>query len=284
MVTATTFEELVEFAESTDPLIIQVCGALGSGGNERINLGSNKTLVGVGVRPTLQSTLNLSGVQNVIVRNLFVRVIDPTPLDTAEDLRDDTSVDGISVRRSNHVWLDHLDIANSTDGNLDITEQSDYVTVSWTRFWYPTQAQRDAHRFSNLIGSSDTNPADMGTLKVTMHHNWWGDRVRERMPRTRYGDIHIFNNLYTSDDANYCVRAGVQSRMLVEGNYFLGVSEPIDLDGGSVLEQNNVFDRVQDLVPGVGPGFEPLYDYTLDEATELPRMIAEGAGAVLPFD
>ena len=35
-----------------------------------------------------------------------------------------------------HIWYDHLNIWDSTDGSLDITNQSNYQTVSWTKFWY----------------------------------------------------------------------------------------------------------------------------------------------------
>src|SRR5207244_527288 len=110
------------------------------------------------------------------------------------------------VRRSHHLWFDHLDISDSSDGNLDITDQSNYVTVSFSKFWYRDKNQ--PHRFSNLIGSDDAIVADEGLLKVTWHHNWWADNVFERMPRTRHGDIHVFDNYYTSTGNSYCIQAG----------------------------------------------------------------------------
>lgn len=88
---------------------------------------------------------------------------------------------------------------------MDMNLNTDYVTVSWTRFSYssmrtdPEQGS-SGHRFSNLIGSSDS---DSGDYRITFHHNWWAENVDQRMPRTRFGDIHVFNNLFTSSGNSY---------------------------------------------------------------------------------
>ena len=39
-------------------------------------------------------------------------------------------------KASHHVWFDHDDISDGSDGNLDITHASDYITISWTKFHY----------------------------------------------------------------------------------------------------------------------------------------------------
>ena len=54
---------------------------------------------------------------------------------------------------------------------------------------------------------------DTGRLKVTWHHNHWVERVIERMPRVRFGQVHVFNNYFASPDNNYCVRAGRGARL-----------------------------------------------------------------------
>ena len=118
--------------------------------------------------------------------------------------------DAVEVRGSHHVWFDHVDVSDGSDGNLDITQGSDYVTVSFSKFWYSGTGRE--HRFSNLIGSADNNPIDEGKLKVTWHHNWWAENADQRMPRTRYGLIHVFNNLYTSSNNSYCANAGFQAQ------------------------------------------------------------------------
>ena len=94
-----------------------------------------------------------------------------------------------------HVWFDHCDISDGTDGNLDITNGSDFVTISWTKFHYTPRTDpsgndstgAEGHRFSNLIGSADNVPGDVGHLNITWHHDWWADNVNQRMPRSRPG-------------------------------------------------------------------------------------------------
>jgi pectate lyase len=260
VVLATTIEQLEAYGMRAESLIIEVCGTLGTG-LEELGLGSNKTIVGVGASPTIAASFDIDDAHNIVIKNLFVRGANP---------------DGIALRRSHHVWIDHVDIADSSDGNLDVTDQSNYVTISYSKFWYSTRTQQ--HRFSNLIGSGDDNLEDRGLLKVTLHHNWWADNVTERMPRARYGDIHVFNNYYSSSGNNYCIQAGREARMLVEGNYFTGVKEPLVIAGGELVEQGNVFDGTVGVAPSHGAAFQPPYAYQLEDPCSVPVTVMQNAG------
>ena len=104
------------------------------------------------------------------------------------------------------------------------------------------------HRYSNLVGGTD-NPStfdDANALNVTWHHNWWADNVVERQPRIRFGQNHLYNNLWTSDD-NYCVRAGIDAKVLLEGNVFDGVKTPHEFNNtddqgtSNITSTNNVY-------------------------------------------
>ena len=53
-----------------------------------------------------------------------------------------------------------------------------------------------------------------------MHHNWYAKNVIERMPRVRYGQVHVFNNYYSSDRTNYVIGVGVEAQILLEASYF----------------------------------------------------------------
>ena len=71
-----------------------------------------------------------------------------------------------------------------------------------------------------LIGSSDSRVADRGTLRVTIHHNWFQD-IGQRAPRVRYGQVHVYNNLYTqttSEGFGYFWGVGRESALYVENN------------------------------------------------------------------
>src|SRR4029077_12714759 len=136
--------------------------------------------------------------------------------------------DAFTITNSaHHVWIDHCSISDGSDGNLDITDGSDYITISWTKFWYSAQRTGD-HQFCNLIGAADDVSSDVDHFKVTFHHDWWADNVAERMPRVRYGQVHVFNNLYTAAGNHYCIGVGVDANLLVENNAFVGVQTPVE--------------------------------------------------------
>ncbi len=190
---------------------------------------------------------------------------------------------------------------DGTDGNLDITNDADFVTVSWTKFAYTPRTDNDGsdstgaagHRFSNLVGGSDAAPTDWPNtrpLNVTWHHDWWADGVVERQPRVRYGRNHLFNNYYDSGDADYCVRAGIEASLLLEANYFDGVDSPHQFN--STANEQTAFialgmdDRVNTYVStsgdeakdGGGTEFTPPYDYQVAAASEVPATVQANAG------
>ncbi len=73
------------------------------------------------------------------------------------------------------------------DGQLDITNGSDYVTASWNRF--------TDHDKTMLIGSTNNPSQDLGKLRVTVHHNHF-ENTLQRLPRVRFGQVHVYNNYY----------------------------------------------------------------------------------------
>jgi len=197
-------------------------------------LGSDATLVGAwfDIRPA-----NGSGSQpmNVIIRNLsFEDAADCFPEWSPDDGPTgnwNSQYDAISVRNATHVWIDHnrfadVRILDETqpillgrkvqvhDGLVDITNESDFVTVSWNVF--------ASHDKTMLIGNSDGALADAGKLHVTLHHNFF-DGVGQRTPRVRYGQVHVYNNVYRATmHTNYHSSWGVglESRIYAENNYF----------------------------------------------------------------
>jgi len=222
--------------------------------------------------------------------------------DCSKDPSFDSSVgcssgqDLITVQNdAHHIWFDHCDISDGTDGNLDITNGANYVTVSWTKFHYTPRTDNvgddstgaSGHRYSNLVGGSDSKTSDAGKLNITWHHNWWADNVVERQPRVRFGKNHIFNNLYTSSTSNYCVRAGIEAQILLESNVFSGVKDPHEFNSTSdqgtayITVKDNVYNNVSGTkdTGGGGTAFtDPPYDYTPDATTSLQTAIQNGAG------
>ncbi len=252
-----------------------------------IEVGSNVTIYGyqgaIIAQPTTGSAMKLSGSSNVIIRNLKFKGI---------GAHDDDDEDCLQVNHeSKNVWIDHVDIYDGHDGNLDITNASDYVTISWTKFSYTSAST--GHQFSNLIGNSKTKTSDRGHLNVTIHHTWWADGVKERMPRVRFGKVHVANNLFDSKDASHCVRAAVEANIRIEKNVFIGVQKALDLytsDGAITAAQmiGNYEENVKKQQAGTGTAFTPPYTMSLTDvstqakAYALRDSIKLYAGATLP--
>jgi pectate lyase len=273
-VVVSSLEELVSAVAGTNPAVIRLARSISGA----VAIGSHKTIEGApGV--VFQGHLELAGSVNVIVRGLTVRgynCVDRSPCKRGAD--------AVSVTAAaHHIWFDHCDISDGSDGNLDITHRSDYVTVSWTKFWYSSR-RAAGHQYSNLISSSDAAIEDAGYLRVTFHHNWWAENVMERMPRVRFGRIHVFNNLYTCAGNQYCIGLGIDSHILAENNAFLGVQNPINSfefsnDQSVLISRGNLFQDTVGTTEGKGSAvFVPPYPYRLAAADTVQAAVTSGAG------
>ncbi len=276
-VTVTTLAALNSVAGGTTPAVIYVKGVLAAGS---VKVGSNKTIAGI-CGAELHGHVDMSGSVNVIFRNL--KVIGYNCSDSPTECR--SGADAITVvSGAHHIWFDHDDISDGSDGNLDITNGSDLVTVSWTKFSYSTKRTdpvtgTTGHRFSNLIGAADGLAEDVGHLNITWHHDWWADNVAERMPRSRDGKIHVVNNLYTAAGNDYCTNSGSLSSLLVENNVYIGVNNPLQEDAnGNMLSRNNVFTSTTGSTTSGGTGFAPPYTLAPDPTTNLEATIRAQAG------
>jgi pectate lyase len=301
-IVVTTLAQLQDAVEGTNPAVIHVRGELTPGD---IDVGSNKTIIGL-CGAEINGHVEIREAVNVIVRN--ITIVGYGEGNCALDPGFDSSVgcssgdDAVIIQRnSHHVWFDHVAVRDGTDGNLDITNAADFVTISWTKFSYTPRTDNigddstgaAGHRYSNLVGGTD-NPDefdDANALNVTWHHNWWADNVVERQPRIRFGQNHLFNNYYSSATSNYCIRAGIESALLIEGNVFEGSRDPHEFNntadegsanislGATNLYINTIGNQQTD---GDGPPFlDPPYDYRLDAAAAVRAAVtsaATGAG------
>jgi pectate lyase len=204
-----------------------------------IRLKNNTTLIGDGANAGfVNGHIILSNVSQVIIRNLKIQnpcdvepIFDPTDGATGNW---NAAYDAIGISGSDHIWIDHnsftdapvtdnfLPIENGHvkqchDGAVDITNASDYVTVSYNVF--------GEHDKNNLIGSSPTATADEGKLRVTFSNNVFR-AIQSRAPRVRFGQVHLFNNYYTGSKTadvyknSYSVGPGANAKILSNANVF----------------------------------------------------------------
>lgn len=291
----------------------------------RIRIPANTTIVGVtpdaglrgawfDIRPS-----STSGNQpmNVIIRNLtFTDTFDCFPQWSPTDgaLGNWNALyDAISVRNATHVWIDHnsfADVATADatlpqyfgriyqvhDGLVDITNESDLVTISWNRF--------NDHDKAMLVGSSDNATADRGKLRITLHHNLFED-LGQRVPRVRYGRVHVYNNHYKlSDEAaashfGYSWGVGVESAIYAENNHFrVGDTVTPDLfmdrfnglaihatgslrngvSANSAVDVLAAFNAANGTTLGSDVGWTPVLHGAIEPTRDVPVSVIQSAG------
>lgn len=274
-VTVSNAADFKYYAREDSPYIIEVSGTidLASIGG-KVNIKPNKTIRGVGSNPTIIGNLAFEDdypVANVIIEELNIT----NPDDYGEG-------DGITIKWVSDIFITRCTVYDCPDGCIDITRESDYITVSWCKFYYYDPPDPD-HRFVNLIGGGDSHTGDEGKLHITFHHNWWSTMCHERMPRVRYGQVHVYNNYYNCNGNNYCIRSDIKSQLLIQNNYFDHVDEAIEKkdDPTALIEASgNIFDGCTGAMDdGDDDVFDPPYSYSLDSASSVPSIVMAEAGA-----
>lgn len=278
-----------------------------------VRVPSRTTLVGVAPGAGFTGgMLLLEGVEDIIVRQLHLSdAYDHFPAwDPKDNARGEwnSEYDNLSLRNARRVWVDHCSFDDGQrpdrdepqrlgrrvqkhDGLLDITRQSDFVTVSWNHF--------RQHDKTSLVGGGDGAVADDGRLRVTYHHNHWED-VKERAPRVRYGRVHLYNNLHTVSDAaayGYSIGVGVRSRIVAQGNAWwvpegLPAARLLRWWGGSALADDGSLRNGQPLdllatLRAAHPerrfeadvGWRPHLAAELEAAATAAPRVRQGAGA-----
>jgi len=211
-----------------------------------LNVGNNTSIYGVDEKSHLQDIfLNIQRADQVIVRHLTV----DTPRDffSEWDPTDgihgswNAAFTGIAIENSTNVWIDNVHITDGEhsvieagkkfgsyielhDGALDIWRGADYVTISNCRF--------SNHQKTMLIGSSDNMKTDIGKFHITLYNNVF-ENCKERLPRVRFGKVHVFNNYYysTTDSENpyNSLSSEYYNDPNVFANYFIGLGVECDI-------------------------------------------------------
>lgn len=208
-VTVTNLTDFKAAARSTSPLIIMVSGNFT--GTGMIDVLSNKTIIGVNGATLNGIGLALYRVNNIIIKNLKINKV--------------VGGDGITIKEtSHHIWVDHCEIWQDRNNGWDyydelieVTDRSNYVTISNNKF-------HDSH-IALLIGSGDLQTTDIGFLKVTMYGNYFYN-ISERQPSTRFGYMHVFNNYYYNG-SGYTIGATMGATVRTDNNYFENQANPI---------------------------------------------------------
>ncbi|MFD2162290.1 T9SS type A sorting domain-containing protein [Paradesertivirga mongoliensis] len=288
-VTVRTAAELADAINGSKSVIL-VSGTITT--NRISGVFSNKSIIGLpGARLiNLDQTKSGSGIffltegsRNVIIQNLTFE---------GPGAYDVDGYDLLSNKGGYKIWVDHCEFQDGTDGNFDNSGDSDSITVSWCKFTYLKAPRAGGpggspdHRFSNLIGGSDSDaPAD-GRYSTTWQNCWWAPGVKARMVRARNAEIHLLNCYWNSPetaDAIGITAGTFGTRVYVEGGVFnLPATAKV-----SDLGPGDIGIKFQDCINGAadyGTVVPPTYEYIAMPSAQVQAAITNadcGAGATL---
>jgi pectate lyase len=278
---AKSFADLKTWAADGQARVIHVDGNLGAGwsgtSGDRLEVKSNKTIIGMRPGTQLKAPIHISGGSNVIIRNLVI---------VGPGSNDDQAWDNLNIEgTSKNVWIDHCEFWDGQDGNADVVKGADTVTFTWNIFGYK---KAGAHNFSNLVASSDDEPVSEGKLNITLMFNHFTG-VAQRQPRCRYGYIHLVNNYFSKDglQSDYAASAGKDCKILAENNHFYQINNPLTNQHASgsagLVSRGNQFESTSGTTAGFGTAFTPPYDYAdvLVPAAQVKALVLAKAGAKL---
>ncbi|KAH1075380.1 hypothetical protein J1N35_027708, partial [Gossypium stocksii] len=121
----------------------------------------------------------------------------------------------IRVVSARKVWIDHNTLYEYPDGLLDVTCGSTDVTMS--NNWF-----RDQDKVM-LLGHDDGYLEDKN-MKVTVILNYFRPNCNQRMPRVRYGYVHIANNFYQGWEL-YTIGGSMGPSIESEANSFVAPND-----------------------------------------------------------
>lgn len=266
-----------------------------------VHVPSNTSIIGMDNAKLKGVNLVLDS-DNVIIRNIqFESPYDYFPSWDPNDGPEgnwNSQYDSISIKGGTHIWIDHSSFQDGPetvekyfgrkyehrDGLVDITNEADYITISYSTF--------ANHNKTMLIGSSDSKISDEGKLHVTLHHNYFHDVV-QRLPRVRFGQVHVYNNYFASDITNgeyayaYALGVGKKSQIYAENNVAditgKDYTSFVKVFGGKQLTTvNNMFngqiiDTFNDTLIPVD--WKPELFTTIDPVNEVKENVLHNAGA-----
>ncbi|CAN8253622.1 unnamed protein product [Cochlearia groenlandica] len=172
---------------------------------------------GVNVHITGGAGLTLQFVKNVIIHNIHIKNIEKGQGGLIRDsekhygFRTKSDGDGISMFGACNVWIDHVSMTNCADGMIDAIMGSTAITISNSHF--------TDHNEVMLFGGKNEDVIDK-KMQITVAFNHFGKRLVQRMPRARYGLIHVVNNDYTHWEM-YAIGGNMNPTIISQGNRFI---------------------------------------------------------------
>jgi pectate lyase len=192
--------------------------------SEELIMTSHKTIDGRGANVHIcnGAGITLQFVKNVIIHGLHIHDIKAGNGGLIRDsqdhfgLRTASDGDGISIYGSSKIWIDHVSMSHCQDGLIDAIMASTAITISNCHF--------TNHNEAMLFGASDGYSDDQ-MMQITVAFNHFGRGLVQRMPRCRWGLVHVVNNDYTHW-LMYAIGGSQHPTIISQGNRFIAPANP----------------------------------------------------------
>ncbi|CAL5185846.1 unnamed protein product [Lathyrus oleraceus] len=187
--------------------------------NQELMVSSDKTIDARGANVQIRdgAGITMQFVNNVIIHGLRITNIKSKNGGMIRDsfnhvgFRTRSDGDAISIFGSSNIWIDHLSLSQCEDGLVDVIQGSTGITIS--------NCHMTKHNDVMLFGASDTYNGDK-IMQVTVAFNHFGQGLIQRMPRCRFGFVHVLNNDYTHWQM-YAIGGSAGPTILSQGNRFI---------------------------------------------------------------
>ncbi|GAB2280312.1 Probable pectate lyase P59 [Dionaea muscipula] len=187
--------------------------------NQELIMTSNKTIDGRGTNVHIVggAGFTIQFIHNVIIHGIHIHDIVPGNGGMIRDsvnhygFRTQSDGDAVSIFGATHVWLDHLSLTRAYDGLIDAIQGSTAITIS--------NCHMTHHNEVFLFGASNSYTEDV-KMQITVAFNHFGQGLVQRMPRCRFGFIHVVNNDYTHW-LMYAIGGSMHPTIISQGNRFI---------------------------------------------------------------
>ncbi|KAF5741011.1 pectate lyase [Tripterygium wilfordii] len=201
--------------------------------NQELIMTSDKTIDarGANVHIAYGAGITLQFIKNVIIHGLHIHDIVSGSGGLVADsvdhygIRTQSDGDAISIFGSSHIWVDHISMSKCKDGLVDVIQGSTAVTIS--------NCHMTHHNEVMLFGASDSYSKDQ-IMQVTVAFNHFGKGLVQRMPRCRWGFVHVVNNDYTHW-LMYAIGGSQHPTIISQGNRFIA---PPDINAKQVTKRD----------------------------------------------
>ena len=261
----TTVDEFKAIATGNDtPAVVVVEGKLNVGD---VNIGSNKTIIGVDKTSGLCGGVVQVKGKNIIFQNL---VFGPT-----------TDADVMEISGAENIFITKCEFHDSKGKLCSIVKAADFITISWCKFYFENPT---SHAIAHLIGNKDDAVTDKNKLNVTLHHNWYSEGVRNRILLVRHGHVHVYNNLFLNAEGNSCLGTGRECHIRLENSHFENVNKMWTDYGGSKDGEMGwanlklVSESQPTYMSNKFPVFIPPYSFTMDSVELVKDIVMAHAG------